>query len=584
MEQTFDPRRGASLIDLIVGLAILSMLFGGIYMVYFSILDASTNVELRTTAASVLSQQVEIIRNLPYDKVGTVGGVPSGVIPQQQQVNVGDKSFLVKTTVRNVDDPFDGTLGGSPNDNAPADYKLVGFDISCLGCPRFVPLSFTTTVAPKNLETAGASGSLFVNVFDASGLAVPGATVRITNASITPSIDLTDITNAAGLLQLVGVPSSTQRYRIEVTKSGYSSDRTYPLGGAGNPNPVKPDATVAVQSVTNMSFAIDRTSQLTLRTSDQFCAPVPNRTFSIAGAKTIGPGVLKFSTTSQTDGSGAKTLNNLEWDTYNVTATGAGYDLAGTLPLLPMTLDPNVTADLRMVLLPSTDSLLVTARDAGTGQGVPDTVLTLAKSGVSRTLITGHASVGQTNWSGANRSDLSSGIDADSVPGRITLLANASGTYPDDTEWLISNTIDLGGQAATLYGFAWSGSAPPFTGPNSVQFQLAANNDGSTWNFIGPDGTGGTYYTAGSSTPHASLSGKRYVRYKVYLSTANQNATPEVDDISFDFRADCVPTAQSLFQNLPAGTYTLTANASGHPVATSSVVVGAGFQRVTISL
>jgi hypothetical protein len=294
--------------------------------------------------------------------------------------------------------------------------------------------------------------------------------------------------------------------------------------------------------------------------------------------------VLKFSTTSQTDAGGTKTMAGLEWDTYSVTATGAGYDLAGTLPLVPLALDPNASADLRLVLAPSTDALLVTAKDAATGQGLQDATLTLTKSGTTRTLTTGHATVSHTNWSGpGGRTDYSAGIDADSVPGKITLLVNASGTYPNGPEWLVSNTIDLGGQAATLYGFEWNGSAPPFTGPDSVQFQIAANNDGSTWNFTGPDGTGGSYYTAASSTPHASLNGKRYVRYKVYLSTTNQNATPEVDDITLDLRADCVPTAQSLFQDLPAGTYTLTAAASGHTTATTSVAVGAGFQRATIS-
>ncbi|MEK7110930.1 MAG: hypothetical protein AAB867_03685, partial [Patescibacteria group bacterium] len=184
----------------------------------FSVLDAIVNVELRASASSVLNQEIETIRNLPYGSVGTVGGIPAGLIPPQRSATYGARTFFLTTTVRNIDDPFDGTLGGSPNDTAPADYKLVSLEISCPTCHRFVPLFFTTTVSPKNLESASSDGSLFINVFNADGVGVSGASVRIVNASVTPSIDLTDVTNASGVLQLVGVPTSTQSYSIDISK------------------------------------------------------------------------------------------------------------------------------------------------------------------------------------------------------------------------------------------------------------------------------------------------------------------------------------------------------------------------------
>ena len=157
-------RRGASFIDLIVALGIIGFLFGGIYLTYFSILDATNNVEFRTDAVSVINREVEVIRNLPFDQVGTVGGVPAGIIPQQQSVAFGGETFVLNTTIRNIDDPFDGTLGGNPNDTAPADYKLVSLEVSCPTCSRFVPILFTTTVAPKNLENTSTTGSLFINI------------------------------------------------------------------------------------------------------------------------------------------------------------------------------------------------------------------------------------------------------------------------------------------------------------------------------------------------------------------------------------------------------------------------------------
>jgi len=38
-------------------------------------------------------------------------------------------SFNVETIIRNIDDPFDGTIGGDPNDTSPSDYKLAEIEM-----------------------------------------------------------------------------------------------------------------------------------------------------------------------------------------------------------------------------------------------------------------------------------------------------------------------------------------------------------------------------------------------------------------------------------------------------------------------
>ncbi|MDO8504748.1 MAG: hypothetical protein Q7S36_02740, partial [Candidatus Liptonbacteria bacterium] len=94
-------RRGASLIDVILSLAIIALLFGGMFQVYFSLVDSTMNVDARNSANEAINQEVETIRNLPYEQVGTIGGIPAGIIPQTQSVTVGNYIFSVKTTVRN---------------------------------------------------------------------------------------------------------------------------------------------------------------------------------------------------------------------------------------------------------------------------------------------------------------------------------------------------------------------------------------------------------------------------------------------------------------------------------------------------
>ncbi len=577
-------RSGSSLIDVVVTIAIIGLLFSAIYAVYFALIDSINNIESRTAAAEVLAGQLEIIRNLPYDSVGTVSGIPAGVIPQNQTSTVGNFLFNVKTTVRNIDDPADGTIGGTPNDTAPADYKQVTLEISCLTCAKFAPFQFTTTVAPKNLENTAVTGSLFINVFDANGVGVSGASVHLVNASVTPAIDLTDTTNSSGSLQLVGVATSSQNYQITVSKNGYSSEKTYKTGAVGNPNPVKPHATVASQAVTSISFSIDRVSSILFSTNSNVCVAVPSQTISLAGQKLIGtsPDVLKFSTSTITNSSGVTTLSNVEWDTYDVALSGSTYDVIGTPPVLPFAVNPSTTIPFSFVLdVPARPSVLVSVSDSGTDTAVSGATVTMSKSGYSQTVTTGHSFVGDTTWVSGGYVSQSGGIEAENNPGSLT-IALVSGVYPTSTvNYLVSETIDLGSSASSsLYAFLWTGSQPSNT---AVQFQIAANNDDATWNFVGPNGAS-SYYTA-TSTALSGFDGNRYVRYKVFLTTNDQNVTPQVDSVRFEFSGACTAPSAAFFSTLPVGTYDITVSASGYQTASSTISVSSNsWQQIFIPL
>ena len=581
-------RNGFSLIDLVISMGIIVLLFGGIFLVYSSIIDSTKNNSIRAVALSVLGQQTEVIRNLPFDQVGTQGGIPSGIIPQTQIVVVGDQSFTVNTTIRNIDDPFDGTLGGNPNDTAPADYKLVELSAQCIRCPRQVLYAITTTVAPNNLESASTNGSLFIDVLDANGMTVSNADVHVVNASVTPAIDLTDTTNASGVLQLVGVPTSTQSYAITVTKSGYSSEKTYPPGNPSNPNPSKPHATVAASMVTELSFAIDKTSQLNVKTSGANCAPSGNKIFSISGSKLIGtsPHIHKYSTTSATDENGLKIFTGIEWDTYAFTLGSASSDLVGAIPLGPIAVNPSSTYDMRLITKPANPlSLLVAIKDATTGTGISSGTVNLSKSGFSKTVIAGRGTWTDSDWSGGQYADQDGGVETESPVGSLKLKLT-DGFYSTTTvSWLASQSIDVGSSTAMYYVLSWNPvSQPAQTGTGSVRFHIASNNDQATWNFVGPDGTANTYYSTSGETVNATHANNRYLRYKVFLKTLDENYTPEIEDVSVDFTSVCVPLAQAFFSGLNPGTYTIDVTAPGYQESTSSVSVTANWQQAIVLL
>ncbi len=582
--QNFRQRAGFTLFEMLIAIALIALIFWSVYLTYASILDTIGNTSVRRAAVSVLNNEIETIRNLPYESVGTVGGVPSGILPQEKQVTVGDVTFTVTTTVRNIDDPFDGTLGGTPNDTAPADYKLVAVKVSCKRCSKFQPIEVTTTVAPKHLESSSENGSLFIHVFDANGVALQGIPVHVVNNKVLPPIDLTDTTNADGVLQLVDVPTSTQGYEITVTDTGYSQDQTYTPGDPQNPNPLKPHATVVSRQVTNTSFSIDKVSTVLVKTQDKFCAPQGNKHFSMQGAKLIGtnPDVLKFSTTSVTDSAGEKLFTNIEWDSYSFALLEAGDDVVGTLPLSPMEVAPSSTNEFAFVLQPANPkSLLVTVRDSVTGNPVAGAQVRLEKPGFSATKITGMNSFGQSDWSGGNYS-AQSGTDTDSTPGTVTMAANGGVYSTTTTAWLVSKTFDLGTSSTTFSVISWNPtSQPPGT---TLKIQLASNNDNATWNFIGPDGTPSSYYTVSGAAIGNFHDGHRYLRYKVYLATQDSTQTPSLEDITFTFGSDCLPPAQALFSGLGAGTYSLYVSATGYFDYSASTTVSADWQQEDVEI
>jgi len=578
-------KKGTSLIDLMISIGIITVLFGGVYLVYFSVETAITNVGVRTAAAAVIANEIEMVRGLPYGSVGTVGGVPAGVVPQTQTVTYGPYTFALQTTVLNIDDPYDT----SPSSTPVADYKLVDITATCPFCSDPVSVEITTTVASRNLTAGTNYGSIFVNVINADGVGVPTATVEVVNASVTPNIDVIDTANASGVLELIGVPTSTQGYQVFVSKAGYSSAQTYPVGGAGNPDPIQPNITVASQTVSAVTLSIDLLGSLTVSTTDDTCHPVGGEPLSIQGSKTIGanPDVLKFSTTTGTNSQGSLVLPDMEWDGYTLTLNDASMDIAGTMPQIgtTITLDPGAARNFQFILAPAANpALLAGVSDAATGAGIPQAGVSLSRSGFLETLTTDHATYGQDDWSAAGEYASQNGEIAVTVPGTLTLLADASGTYSTSTAgWLISDTIDVGGTSSTFNAFSWTpgpGNEPPDT---SLSFQVAANNDNATWNFVGPDGTPGTYFTSPGPLP-ASLAGNRYFRYEVFMSTQDPDATPDLTGVSLDFTANCVPPAQVLFTGLAQGTYTLDATAPDYAESSTTVSIGPGFQSSTIEL
>ncbi|MGA2001516.1 MAG: discoidin domain-containing protein [Terriglobales bacterium] len=84
---------------------------------------------------------------------------------------------------------------------------------------------------------------------------------------------------------------------------------------------------------------------------------------------------------------------------------------------------------------------------------------------------------------------------------------------------------------------SWTADTPANT---AIQFQVASSNiaDGP-FNFVGPDGTTGTFFTNGGSL--AQFAGQRYLKYQASLTTTSGAVTPTLHDVSVCF-SDFGPT------------------------------------------
>lgn len=567
-----NKTKGFTLIEVIIAAAVLFIITAPIFIAYSSFLDVITKNRWRFAAVSLAQNQIEVVRNMPYEDIGLSGGYPPGKLQAEQSVNYRGFPFILKTFVRNIDDPFDGLSGGNPNDTAPADYKMVEVRIDCSGCDNYTPLVMTTTVAPKNLEAITQNGSLFINVFDANGQPVSSANVQVINNNVSPAITINDTTNNNGVLQLVDIPTSTAKYAITATKSGYSTDRTYLSGAPENPNPTKPHATVAQQQITSISFAIDRVSSVNLKTENGFCDAVPNIDFSISGTKLIGvnPNIFKYSNVFQTAGDGTKAINGLEWDSYNFTNTDTAYDLSGYSTSLPLIVNPNTTNQMSWLMDPKNlSALLITVKNQS-GSLINDASVRLTKANFDKTVLTKRRFFSETGWSPSNYSEQSGNIETEAA-GELK-LSDIGGVYPTSTEWLISNTIDMGIEDTTFYNLSWNPvNQPPQTGNESLRFQIASNSDNSTWNFTGPDGALNTYYTISDTQLYSGHNNKRYFRYKIFMKTDNENFTPELDDLTIGFSSGCLTNGQSFINGLSSGTYNINIQKSGYQTYTDSI-------------
>ncbi len=573
---------GFSLIEVMVGVAIFVIFSVGIYSGVQLVFKVVYQSRLRIVETAILNEQIEIIRNLPFYDVGIIEGNPAGVLTRVVTTTKNNIDFIITRTIRNIDDPYDGLIGGEPNDIAPADYKMVDIEIICATCNQQEALSLTTYLSPKFLEGDPDHGALFIEVFDAEGVPVSGAEVNVVSDGVDPAINLIDTTGNDGMLRLLDLGHGMASYQISVSKAGFTSDETVPASEFIL-SPVKPPASVVAQDVTEISFSIDLISDMEISTINNYCNAVAGVPIEIFGTKLIATDpILKVDKNVNTDSSGNYIFSNMEWDSYAFQVSG--YDLLGSIPALPISLLPGASQPVRLVLGANTDnSLVINVVDSITGQPIPNASVHIYGNGDDETKTTGVGFLRQTDWSGGGDQLLfiddsrywsDDGKIENNDPAGDLKLKLVGENYVSNAE-LESSVFDLG-VSANLINLIWEPlSQPVETGESSVSFQIASSNTSTpeVWNYLGPDGTENTYYNNENNVISEANNGGRYLRYKLFLNTASTTFTPTVSDVSISFTTSCTPPGQVYFGDLENLEYTVAVDHPDYQAKVESITV-----------
>jgi len=136
-----------------------------------------------------------------------------------------------------------------------------------------------------------------------------------------------------------------------------------------------------------------------------------------------------------------------------------------------------------------------------------------------------------------------------------------AGPYNPASGNLVSGTKDsnpAAGLTAIWSSLSWNGTTPANT---TLQFQVAgSNNPNGPFNFVGPDGTAGTFYTTSPGTL-GPLYNLRYAKYKAYLATTDNTATPVLSDVTLCLNnIDC----SSVNATITPGAATVCDNSTGN--------------------
>lgn len=322
-------QEGFTVIEVLVAVVLVSVCLIGLAQFFTSAGDRIMGSETRTLLHTIAAQEMEDIRALPYEDIGTVSGNPTGSLADVETKTVDGLPIEVTREVVFVkDDSYSGPY--------PANYRRVTIIVKATDSDKLDPMQLTSYIA------GGAEGgTLDITVTNLAGEPVANALLEITNENLIPDVHIHSSavrTDSHGHLLVPGLkPDSTNSYFITATKTGYNSSAT-------------PEGLVVCKGApfTVVSLTVDELSTLILHVTDSSGAPRSGLALTVQGHLSVDPWTSSQAVT--TDENGNVSLANIRYSTSlqpYVVSTPEAYDPSLQLPAGtdPDPVDPGVTLD-----------------------------------------------------------------------------------------------------------------------------------------------------------------------------------------------------------------------------------------------
>ncbi len=444
---------------------------------------------------------------------------------------------------------FAGTASQQTGSSRWGDYSAMTIDPN--GCTFWFTTEYSNTVVPQTASNrwktriasfvypsctpVGAGGTVSGTV-TTGPVPVAGATVAFGARTTT--------TNASGNYSFTGIPAGTYP-TITATQPGFGTTSNNPV--------VVTDGGTTTKNF-NMSLVAANACPQDTSLSD-FQTGVSTRV-----DVNTNPGDIKLPNAGLLDQSYIEGSNT---GTFITTTSWGGQTfiagVTGTLTKVEMSLfcngctgtPPNITVSLR-----ATSAGLPTGSDLATGtilgflNGASTPYTVTFASPIPVTAGTQYALILRpvTNPTGSNYAWLRAAQGMYPGGQRVISTNNGATWTTDSTRdfWFrtyvqpfsgdfVSGVKDANPAAAatqTWGNLAWNASTPANT---TLRFQVAASTSPyGPFNFVGPNNTGATFFTT-TGASLAQFNGKRYLKYKAYLSTTSGAATPTLNDVTTCF-------------------------------------------------
>ncbi len=314
MRKTSHGAGGFTIVELAVGLTVFAVVALSFLAMFIALVSSAVVAKQKAVASSLATNQMEYLKSLPYDSLAIAGGAiySATPLPATSTQKVNGVKYTIKSSINYVDDAYDGCASypsqalkelycrnypaptGAPNpDPNPADYKSV--HVTVMGPAGKSLAEVDTQIAAKVSETASTTGALFVKIIDPAGNPISGATITVTNTTITPNINASDSSDSNGVAIFYGLPpDSGYDYKITGSKTNYSSLTT--IVPSGSLTPTYPNQNILTQqsSSVTLTLKLQGANSLVIETVNTSGAALPSAKIYVKG------GYKKYTATTDT--------------------------------------------------------------------------------------------------------------------------------------------------------------------------------------------------------------------------------------------------------------------------------------------